>query len=671
MSSSSDYEIKKRDSNVDYGTSVSFNLDGSSQKFYIEVRLKQGLAVGNHPGTLTFSVGSGDDKVEEIMNLTGVVTAPPIDAPVANEATNISHNSFTANWSASDGAIGYLIDVYEKVVGTASDLIISEYVEGSGSNKFIEIYNGTGSTVDLSGYRLQLYSNGASSPTNDVQLSGDLEHDKCLVLKHKDADISDLPEEVCAYENTAVNFNGDDAVALKKNNTNSSVFVDIFGVIGNRPTNAWTGDGGYTTLDKTLVRKAHVTKGITENPTGTGASAFTTLTTEWDMYNKDTVSNLGSHVMNIDHEPSYHHKNKPVGNNLSYNVTGLDADKNYYYVVRAVGSYNQSSANSNEVAVTTLSAPVYDYPKNTQVTLSFGSLTFTDGNANNSSETMPALPNTNIDPSDYQSLALELVGSGHWAIEIVSTVYSDCAYNWQGSWHVVEKNSNKFMITVSKQRGANDLFIVLANDNPTLPVELSSFTVTQNSNGNPVITWETETETGVNGFYIYRGVNKNISDAVLISNLVPATNSSLTHSYSFIDRDLFEDGTYYYWLNVSDLNGHESYHGPAELNYTYVEEETVPEVTYSTALRSIYPNPFNPSANIGFELAEKSEVSISVYNTRGQLVRSFAPFTHGAGKGSIIWDGKDYGGNSASSGIYLFRMKVGAKSYSAKALMMK
>ncbi len=227
------------------------------------------------------------------------------------------------------------------------------------------------------------------------------------------------------------------------------------------------------------------------------------------------------------------------------------------------------------------------------------------------------------------------------------------------------------MITVSKQRGANDLFIVLANDNPTLPVELSSFTVTQNSNGNPVITWETETETGVNGFYIYRGVNKNISDAVLISNLVPATNSSLTHSYSFIDRDLSEEGVYYYWLNVSDLNGQESYHGPAELNVILSEEETTPEVANVTALRGIYPNPFNPSANIGFELAEASEVKISVYNTRGQLVRSFAPFTHDAGHGSIVWDGKDEGGNSVSSGIYLFRMTVGAKSYSAKALMMK
>ena len=45
------------------------------------------------------------------------------------------------------------------------DLFFSEYIEGNGQNKAIEIYNGTGGSVDLTDYRLELYSNGASSPT--------------------------------------------------------------------------------------------------------------------------------------------------------------------------------------------------------------------------------------------------------------------------------------------------------------------------------------------------------------------------------------------------------------------------------------------------------------------------------------------------------------------------
>ncbi len=294
-------------------------------------------------------------------------------------------------------------------------------------------------------------------------------------------------------------------------------------------------------------------------------------------------------------------------------------------------------------------------------------VTMIDGRANDSNAAMPPIPNA----SDNQYvLKLALLDEGPWTVELESGL-NFCAYYWGTEWQTVDKTGNSFLITVSKQRSGNDLFIVLSDKNPTLPVELSSFMVALNSNGNPVVTWETQTETGVNGFYIYRGVNKNLGEAILISSLVPATNSSLEHSYSFVDTELTEEGTYYYWLNVSDLNGQQSYHGPAELNFTFSEEEDTPEVVYTTALRSIYPNPFNPNANIGFELAESSEVAISVYNARGQLVRSFAPFTHGAGYGSIVWDGKDEGGSSVSSGIYLFRMTVGAKSFSAKALMLK
>ena len=58
-------------------------------------------------------------------------------------------------------------------VATAAspDLFISEYVEGSGNNKAVEIYNGTGAPVDLSGYALRFHFNGATS-FSSVPLTG-------------------------------------------------------------------------------------------------------------------------------------------------------------------------------------------------------------------------------------------------------------------------------------------------------------------------------------------------------------------------------------------------------------------------------------------------------------------------------------------------------------------
>lgn len=174
------------------------------------------------------------------------------------------------------------------------DLIISEYIEGSSNNKYIEIYNGTGETVDLSIYEFRNYSNGSSSP-NSITLSGTLNHNEVKVYKNSSAVLT-LPVGVTAVNLGNVTFNGDDAIALYNKNTSS--FVDIFGRIGNDPGTAWTADGGYSTLDKTLVRKSTVYIGVLVSPTETGATAFTTLATEWDLSNIDTVSNLGSHSVN-------------------------------------------------------------------------------------------------------------------------------------------------------------------------------------------------------------------------------------------------------------------------------------------------------------------------------------------------------------------------------------
>mgnify|MGYP001163385373 FL=1 len=55
-----------------------------------------------------------------------------------------------------------------------TELFISEYPEGSSNNKYIEIYNGTGSTVDLSDYELWRISNGGNWPESTVALTGTL-----------------------------------------------------------------------------------------------------------------------------------------------------------------------------------------------------------------------------------------------------------------------------------------------------------------------------------------------------------------------------------------------------------------------------------------------------------------------------------------------------------------
>jgi hypothetical protein len=168
--------------------------------------------------------------------------------------------------------------------GGLPDLIISEYVEGSSNNKYIEIYNGTGSSVDLSDYALLIFFNGNTSPGTTIALAGTLAHGDVYVIKHTSESLG-----VTADQIATIGFNGNDAVALT--NTTGSGYVDIFGRIGEDPGTAWT-DGTKTTVNKTLRRKASVAGGITTNPT----SGFPTLDSEWDMFDEDTVSGLGSHT---------------------------------------------------------------------------------------------------------------------------------------------------------------------------------------------------------------------------------------------------------------------------------------------------------------------------------------------------------------------------------------
>ena len=170
----------------------------------------------------------------------------------------------------------------------ADDLIISEYVEGTSFNKYIEIYNGTGTNVDLSLYRLGLYSNGSSTPSYSA-MTGSLASGAAIVYRNSAAVLT-LPDGVNSVVSGATAFNGNDAFALNKIATDSN--VDIFGQIGFDPGTAWTAAGGYSTLDKTLRRKSNIIAGRTVN-------GVFNPSTEWDLFNVDTATGLGSHTMTL------------------------------------------------------------------------------------------------------------------------------------------------------------------------------------------------------------------------------------------------------------------------------------------------------------------------------------------------------------------------------------
>jgi hypothetical protein len=193
-----------------------------------------------------------------------------------------------------------------------SELFISEYIEGPGNNNAIEIYNPTNATIDLSGYSINRYGNGATSGPDSWPLSGTITAGQAIAVGNGQLDsvwVStywSLPVDPAFYSAcgqhgsgiypTPFYFNGDDAMTLEK----SGNIIDIFGKVGEDPGGAWTDDAsaGYTdanggtwwTKRQTLVRKASVMQGVTQNP------ILFNPTLEYDSLPDATYTGMGSHT---------------------------------------------------------------------------------------------------------------------------------------------------------------------------------------------------------------------------------------------------------------------------------------------------------------------------------------------------------------------------------------
>ena len=185
----------------------------------------------------------------------------------------------------------------QQAVAQTTDLIFSEYIKGSGSNKAIEIFNGTGNPVDLSEYSLVNFTNGASQNPDDgkntstVSLSGTLPAGEVYVVSNSGANQAILDKADLTGNSYFYGFNGDDAIVLFKNydeTTRQGTIVDAIGKIGEDPGTAWTAND-VSTADQTLVRKSTVTAGDTN-----GTDSFDP-SIEWDSYAKDDFTHLGTH----------------------------------------------------------------------------------------------------------------------------------------------------------------------------------------------------------------------------------------------------------------------------------------------------------------------------------------------------------------------------------------
>jgi len=84
-----------------------------------------------------------------------------------------------------------------------------------------------------------------------------------------------------------------------------------------------------------------------------------------------------------------------------------------------------------------------------------------------------------------------------------------------------------------------------------------------------------------------------------------------------------------------------------------------------------YPNPFNPNTTISYSVAHNGEVTLTIFNARGQTVRTLVNGTRSTGEYSLTWDGRDDAGQLLGSGPYFYRLQVGEAVQTRRMLFLK
>ncbi len=203
--------------------------------------------------------------------------------------------SFSLTVTDNEGAASSDTITIYSVETITGDLFISEYGEGSGVNRYLEIFNPTSEVIDLSQY-------GFPSVGNDPSTIGEYEYWNSFpnnatiaplqvyIIAHPEANSTILTQADMTHQYLS---NGNDGYALVKGNETEYEIIDWLGDWNGNPGDGWDVAGvDNATLDHTLIRKATVLSGSNDWNVSAGTNADNS---EWIVFGQDTWDYLGAH----------------------------------------------------------------------------------------------------------------------------------------------------------------------------------------------------------------------------------------------------------------------------------------------------------------------------------------------------------------------------------------
>jgi hypothetical protein len=180
---------------------------------------------------------------------------------------------------------------------------------------------------------------------------------------------------------------------------------------------------------------------------------------------------------------------------------------------------------------------------------------------------------------------------------------------------------------------------------------------------------ETNFEISESGDYTFSVVASDVDNTELFySWFVNGEDIDLNEAEHVVEISAEYNGDYLVEVVVSDGTLEVSQNWNVEIDITL--NENIPEVT-ETKLHANYPNPFNPETNIKFDLLEKQNVKIEIYNSKGQRIKVLCDNEFDSGSHSLIWNGTNGSGKDVASGIYFIKMQGRKYKKLRKALLLK
>ncbi len=255
-----------------------------------------------------------------------------------------------------------------------------------------------------------------------------------------------------------------------------------------------------------------------------------------------------------------------------------------------------------------------------------------------------------IDDVDPDDLTLSVTGNTEITVDIVGTIVTfGATENWNGTETLTFiVNDNATDVTAEDDV---DVIVTPVNDEPVLigftPEELV-FTVLQDS----VVTFTV----------IAEDIDSDLTYEWLVDDELQ-TEITEEFIYQFLDLGVIE---------IKSVVSDEEYSLETIWNVTVDPATGTGEIIpVETTLYQNHPNPFNPTTNIRFSTTKAGNISINIYNIKGEKIKTLVNGAYPIGEHNVVWNGKDNNGKTVSSGVYFYHMLSKEYSSTKKMILMK